>query len=107
MPESELRLQRLDPLPRFCITLVSLVNLHNPVVIGVTNEASHTVRGDFLLEVNVRNWRPIIVRVKRVVCRNMAQLDPITGVNILEWLEAPSRVGVRSSGRINNPPIVI
>ena len=59
MPQPKNRPQRPQPLRRLLVPLVSALNLHKPVVVGVTDAVA--VRRHFILEINVRNGRAVVV----------------------------------------------
>ena len=61
MPQPKNRPQRPQPLRRLLVPLVSALNLHKPVVVGVTDETAVAVRRHFVLEINVRNGWAVVV----------------------------------------------
>ena len=61
MAQPEPRPQSLQPLPTLGVMLIALINLDEPIVVGVTGETRETISRDFLLEIDVCDWGSHIV----------------------------------------------
>ena len=53
MPQAELSAQSPEALAGLLVTIVTLVDLHDPVVVTVAGIARDTVTGNLLLEVDI------------------------------------------------------
>lgn len=107
VPQAELRSQRADPLARLAIPVVALDDLDDPVIVRVSDEASHAVRGDLLLEVHIGYWWAEVVRVQGLVGRGVAELDACASRDVGNILGLPIDVWVAELGRVDDAPVVI
>lgn len=75
VPEAELCAECAQPFPGLGVALVARHDLDKPVVVGVAGEAGHAICGDLVLEVDVRDGRPHVVRVEALRARDVLELD--------------------------------
>lgn len=107
MPEAELSAQSPETLARLLVAFVTLVNLHDPIVVGITCIARDTVGRDLLLEVDVRNRWPDVMRVEGLVGGNVPELDSSTASDVRDVVIGPVGVRIAIGGRIDNAPVVV
>ena len=105
MPQPKNRPQRPESLGRLLVPLVSALNLQEPVVVAVPDEIALAVRRYFVLEVNVRNGRAVVVGVKMLVGGNVLEPYAREVGDVLQWLRCPVKVGTGRS--IGDGPVVI
>jgi hypothetical protein len=64
MAQSELGRECLQPLPRVPIPAIAILNLDDPIVVGIPREALKTIRADFVLEIDIGDGWSDVVGVK-------------------------------------------
>lgn len=84
MPEPELRPQCPYPLLGLPVPFIPTLDFNKPVVICISREPWHSVRGNFILEVNVGHGWADVVRVDVLFSCDVAELDAHSGCNKLE-----------------------
>jgi hypothetical protein len=85
-----------------------VLDFYNPVVVRVTYKTGHTVARDLVLEVDVRHWRTVIVRMEMFLGSDMAELDTHVRSDVLQWLILVVEVGNASiAGCIVDPPVIV
>lgn len=107
MPEAEVSAQSPETLARLLVALVTLVDLHDPVVVGVTSIARDTVARHLLLEVDIRDRGTDVVRVEGLVGRDMPELDASAAGDVRDVVIGPVGVRVAICGRIDDAPVVV
>lgn len=107
MPQSEVRPEGSQALRRLAVTLVALVDLHNPVVVRITRVVRHAIARYLLLEVDIRDRRTLVMRVQVLVRRDVLQLDLHARLDVREGLGLPVMVWVAITGRIQDSPVVV
>ena len=64
VPQPEDGPQRAKSRGRFPVLLVAVLDLDEPVIVRIPDEFLHSVGGDLILEIDIRDRRPEIVRVE-------------------------------------------
>lgn len=107
MPQLELRPQRFNLLLRESSVALRLVDLDDPVVVGVTVEPFEPVRRDFVLVVHLGDGSADVVRVKLLVRRGVVEdeggaVEDGTDGRVVLWI-GDGRVG----GAVQDEPEVV
>lgn len=85
MSQPEMCSERSEPVPTVLIPFVALFNLHNPFIIRVACKAMHPVSRHLILKINIRHRWSNIMRVEVEFCDEMAQFEPSTCGDVLQW----------------------
>ena len=105
--QAEMRPESAEAFARFLVALAPFVDLYEPVVVGITGIARDTISRNFLLEVNVGDWRTNVMRVKRFVSLDVAELDAHSRCDVRDVVVVPVGIGITVRGRVHDPPIVV
>ena len=71
-----------------------MFNLDKPVVVCISDKTCHSISRDLVLEFDVRDRWPKIMRVEVLVCNDVPQSDFHPSGYVLEGLISPFCLGV-------------
>lgn len=107
MLQPKQRPQRSHPLPTLLVPLIALINLHNPIIIGVPNEVLQPVARHLVLEIHIRHWRAEIVRVQVPLGRDVPKPNARSTRQIREIPVLPVEPWVSLRSRVEDRPVVV
>lgn len=84
-----------------------MLDLDEPIVICIPDEARHPVARNLILEINIRDWWPIVVRMEALVRDDVPESDFHSPSDILKGLICPFGFGVSSFLSCDYAPVVV
>jgi len=82
-------------------------DLDKPIVICIPDKARHPVTGNLILEINIRDRWPEVVRVEALVRDDVSQSDFHSGGDILKGFVCPFGLWVTTFLSCDDAPIII
>ena len=83
-----------------------MLNLHEPVVISIALEPRHTISRDFVLKVDIGDWRTVVMRVEMFSVAMWWSLMRILG-GVLQWRILPIKMGIPIRSGVEASKVVV
>lgn len=84
-----------------------MLDLDEPIVVCISDKVRHPIAGNLILEINLRDWGPIIVRVEVLVRGDVSQPDFHSTGDILKGPIRPLGLGVPAIFGYDDAPVII
>ena len=84
-----------------------MLDLDEPIVICISDKVRHSIGGNLILEVDIRDWWPKIVRMEVLVRDDVSQPDFHSTGDIFKGLIRPFGLGVSAIFGYDDAPVVI
>ena len=94
MSQPEDSTQGAQSLGGFLVVLVTVFDLDKPIVVRIPDVTYHPISRNLILEIDIRDGWPIIMRVEVLVCSGVPQSDFHPSGDILEGLIGPFCLGM-------------
>jgi len=84
-----------------------VLDLDEPIVVCVSDKVRHPIAGNLILEIDLRDWWPKIVRVEVLVRDDVSQPDFHSTGDILKGLIRPFGLGMPAIFGYDDAPVVV
>jgi len=111
MPQPELRAKSSETLATLAIALIAFINLNYPVIVGIAHETRESIRGDLVLEFNLRDGWAQVVRVESFLRDDMVQPQGHTRLDgykrFFGEVKTSITITMLTAGGVHNEPVVV
>ena len=111
MPQLEFRTESSETLGTFAIALIAFFDLNYPVVVGIAHKTGESVRGDLVLELNLRDGWAHVVRVESLFRDHMVQPHSHARLDghkrYLGEVKIDATISALAAGGIHDEPVIV